>query len=195
MAPPEIRMSCRRAEVLMEAHLDGDLPSRYRSAFETHLAGCFACQRELEHARRVHEGLRSLPERFLDDAVTRRVKERLAAEPKPDRSADLGARLRRWWGGRLVPGWQPMAAALAVLVVVVGIVQFLTRQPQEQQFTQQDVRRAELQVQWVLAHLGEVSRQTTEVVKKDVIEDGVVTPTARATEDALENALGSSKSR
>jgi anti-sigma factor RsiW len=195
MAQREMRMSCRRAEVLMEAHLDGELPPRYRAAFDAHLAGCFGCQREVEHARRVREALRALPERFLDDAVTRRVQERLAAEPRPKKPVDLGTRLRRWWGGRLVPGWQPMAAALAVLVVVVGLAHFLTRPPQEQQFTRADVRRAELQVQWLLAHLGEVSRQTTEVVKKDVIEDHVVSPTARATQSALDDALGSSKSR
>jgi len=195
MAQRDIHMSCRRAEVLMEAHLDGDLPSRYRTAFESHLASCFACQRELEHATRVRQALRALPERFLDDAVSRRVRERIGAEPRPDPWAAIRGQLRRWWGGRAVPGWQPMATALAMLVVVVGIVHFLTRPPQEQQFTQQDVRRAELQVQWLLAHMGEVSRHTTEVVKKDVIEDGVVTPTARATQNALDDALGNAKTR
>ena len=111
------------------------------------------------------------------------------------RSAGLAAKLRQWWGGRLAAGWQPLAAALAVLAVVLGVTQFLTRPPRERQWTQQDVQRAELQVRWVLAHLGEVSRQAGEVVKKDVLEEHVATPTARATERALQDALASPQAR
>ena len=191
MARREIRMNCRRVEVLLEAHLDGELPQRYRAAFEAHLATCFGCQQELAHAQRVHEELRGLPDRFCDEAVTRRVLDRVRAEP----AAGLGERLRRWWGGRLVPGWQPLAAALAVLAVVLGITQFLTRPPRERQWTQQDVQRAELQVRWVLAQLGEVSHQAGEVVKKDVLEERVAVPTARATERALQEALENPQAR
>ena len=188
-------MSCRRVEVLLESHLDGELPQRYRAAFDAHLATCWACQQELAHAQRVREELRALPDRFCDDAVTQRVLGRVGAEASARASAGLGSRLRQWWGGRITVGWQPLAAALAVLAVVLGITQFLTRPPRERQWTQQDVQRAELQVRWVLAHLGDVSRQAGEVVKKDVLEDRVATPTARATERALQGALANPQAR
>ena len=188
-------MSCRRVEVLLEAHLDGELPQRYRTAFEAHLATCFGCQQELAHARRVREELRALPDRFCDDAVTQRVLDRVRSEPAARTAAALGARLRQWWGGRKVAGWQPLAAALAVLAVVLGVTHFLLRPPPERQWTQQDVQKAELQVRWVLAHLGEVGRQAGEVIRKDVLEERVAVPTARATERALQEALANPNAR
>jgi anti-sigma factor RsiW len=187
-------MTCRRAEVLLEAQLDGVLPARHRAAFEAHLAGCFACKQELVHARRVRDALRELPERFCDDAVTRRVLDRVGEQAVAG-PASLAGRLRQWWGGRLAPGWQPMAAGLAVLALVVGVTHFLTKTPEEKPITQQEVKRAELQVRWVLAHLGEISRHAGDVVKKDVLEERVAAPTARAVDRALEDALAKPATR
>ena len=52
MPHPESSLSCRRARVLLEAHLDGDLHGLRRAAMDTHLAGCHACSQELLRARR-----------------------------------------------------------------------------------------------------------------------------------------------
>lgn len=190
MARREIQLTCRRTEVLLEAYLDGELRSARRAALEKHLAGCFACSQEMEHARRVRTSLRDLPPRFCDDAVMQRVLDRVRAEPRVAASEGARARWNRWVARGFAPGW-PQAAAAAALVIVLalGVRQLVLRTPEEQTFTAADVARAEMQVKWVLGHLGGISEQTARVVRDDVFEAGVAQPTARAVEKAMGAAL------
>jgi anti-sigma factor RsiW len=186
MSRREMRITCRRAEVLLDAYLDGDLARPRRVALEQHLTGCFACSEELARARRIRDGLRALPERFLGDHVSAAVMARVrntASAPRPQRGLGLGARLQR----RFVPLWQPIAAVAAVALVVLGVMHMLTRPPVEQTITPGDVARAETQVRWVMAHLGNITRQTGERVRDDVLDKGVVAPATRAVENALES--------
>jgi len=190
MARFENRLSCRRAAVLLEAYADGDLSPRRRGQLEAHLATCSACSQELEHARRVRDTLRELPEQICDHSVLEEVAARVQRESTPGaRTAggrSLVGRLRDWLAQRAVPAWQPAVAVLAVLVVVLGVGRVVFRAPTEQKITTADVQRAELQVRWVMAHLGDISRRTGQSVQKDVLSDGVAAPTARAVEEVLQ---------
>jgi negative regulator of sigma E activity len=190
MTPHENRLSCRRAQVLLEAYADGELGTRRRAQLEAHLATCFTCSQELAHARRVRDTLRALPERFCDEALMEEVAARIQREPRPvaemQGSASLAARMRRWFAVRALPAWQPAVAVLALLLVVFGVGRILFLAPREQKITPADVQRAELQVRWVMAHLGEISRQTGQTVQKDVLNQGVAAPTAHAVEEVLQ---------
>jgi len=180
MSRHELRITCRRAEVLLDAYLDGDLPSPRRGALERHLTGCFGCAQELQRARLLRDQLRALPERFAGDHVTEAALVRLRREGGAD-----GSRFRRQWSLRWTPAWQPLTAVAAALLVVFGITRFVTRPAVEQSITPADVARAETQVRWVMAHLGDINRRTAEKVRDDVLNQGVAQPAARAVADAL----------
>jgi anti-sigma factor RsiW len=184
MARRETILSCRRVEVLLEAYLDGALASGRRAAVQAHLATCFVCGQELEHARRVRGALRDLPERFCDDAVVQRALERVRGEVRTPATASLGERWRRFVTQRLAPAWQPAAGLALVLVLGLGVRHWVLR-PRPGTFTPQDVARAEMQVKWVLAHLGKINEQTANVVAKDVLDQNVAEPIARAVGTAL----------
>lgn len=188
MAKREPSLSCRRAEVLLDAYLDGDLPARRKAPLEAHLATCFTCAQELERARSLRDALRALPERFCGDAVTDAVLARIRGERReaPATGAGLGGRLREWLARRVVPAWQPVAALAAVALVVLGVTHYMTRPPVEQSVSPQDVARAEVQVRWVMAHLGDISRRTGDKVRDEVLHDRVGVPAARAVQNALE---------
>jgi len=183
MSRSELRISCRRAEVLLDAYLDGDLPGPRKSALERHLAGCFACAQELQRARIVRDGLRALPERFAGDHVTEAALARFQRE-----TAAAGTRFRKQRSLRWVLAWQPVTALAAMVLLVLGVTRFVTRPPVEQSISPADVARAETQVRWVMAHLGEINKRTAEKVRDDVLRDGVAEPASRAVASALGEA-------
>ena len=189
MAQHEKRLSCRRASVLLDAYADGELSPRRRTQLESHLATCAMCCQELEQARRVRETLRALPEQSCSDRLLDQVAARVRRESQPAAVAGgvaLLGRLRGWLAQRAVPVWQPAVAVLAVLVLVVGVGRLVFREPTEKKITTADVERAELQVRWVMAHLGDIGRRTGQSVQKDVLTDGVAAPTAHAVEEVLQ---------
>jgi anti-sigma factor RsiW len=182
-----------------ELHLDdertiacalGDLDSGEHELAAAHLATCAACCQELEQARRLRDTLRALPEQVCDDRVLAEVAARARREALPGAAAaggpSLVGRMREWFAQRAVPVWQPAAVVLAALVLVVGVGRLVFRAPTEQKISTADVERAELQLRWVMAHLGDIGRRTGQAVQKDVIADGVAAPTARAVEEVLQ---------
>ena len=106
----------------IEAYLDGELPAREVSLFESHIAECARCRRELELAQAVLQELHGLPEIQCPNEVTRRVLDR-AGE-----SSELGAKrpahpqfLPRWFGERRGgPLRAALAGAAAVVIVISG---------------------------------------------------------------------------
>lgn len=188
MSRRELRITCRRAEVLLDAYLDDDLPGRRRTALEAHLAGCFSCTQELQRARVIRDGLRALPERFLGDHVTDAVLSRVRGERRETPvERPWGQRIGDWLTRRLVPAWPPVAAVAGVTLLVLGAMHLLTRPPVDKPITSQDVARAETQVRWVMAHLGDINRRTAVKVRDDVLGAGVADPAARAVATALDN--------
>lgn len=212
MSHPESPLSCRRARVLLEAYVDGELRGARRARMDTHLAGCHACSQELLRARHVRAVLRDLPPHACGDAVMESVRRRLGtpagADPSPaalvpppaavaprplpvvSRPARAGwpERLAAWWNGH-TPGWRPaMVFGSVAAVAIVGFL-LLHRPQHEQPVTAADLRRADAQVRWVLATLGQINERTSERVRTEVFEKGVAEPTMRAVNGALENSV------
>jgi hypothetical protein len=90
---------------------------------------------------------------------------------------------------RVVPAWRPALASLGLVMLLgIGVRQWVVRKPSERRFTRQEVARAEEQVQWVLGHLGRISARTTTVIESDVLQQQVAEPAARAIGRALETS-------
>jgi anti-sigma factor RsiW len=208
MSRPEAKLSCRRAQVLLEAYVDGDLRGPRRAAMDTHLAGCHTCSQEFLRARQVRGALRDLPPQACSEAVLDSVRRRLGAAaaamppvappvaagaaPNPaaarPASPSWDRRLAGWWSGH-APGWRPVTAFGSLAVVAVAAFLILHRPQHEQPVTAEDLRRADAQVRWVLATLGQINQRTSERVRTEVFEKGVAEPTMRAVNGALENSV------
>jgi anti-sigma factor RsiW len=181
-------LSCRRVHVLLDAHLDGDLPRDRNARVVAHLADCDACRHEMQRAERLRGTLRALPSRTGSEALRAAVRARVRELPAPAAAAGTPVR-RAAWRARLAGTWRPVAVAAVLAGVVFGAVRVLHRPVVENELTAQDVARAELQVRWVMARLGDISRRTGERVRTDVIQKGVVEPSERAVENALEHGV------
>ena len=202
MRPLERPLSCSRARVLLDAYIDGDLSPVRTSSVENHLAGCSACRDEVQAAQRVRTALRQMPPREMPvrELPARESTARglfagelpapaaaapgPAAQPQASRSPVTALRQP----GHRPQWWRPLAVAALLAGVVLGAVRVFDR-PTETPVTTADVARAELQVRWVMARLGEINRRTSARVREDVIEKSVVGPSARAVETAFDQSM------
>jgi len=98
-------MNCQRIETLLIAYLDGKARESERRDVELHLAACAACRTRAEEFRRLWSVLDEAPLHEPSPAFDARLRERIAAEPKPG------------WLAWLVPSprW---ALAISLLVVL-----------------------------------------------------------------------------
>jgi hypothetical protein len=95
----------------LSAYLDAELPALERQAVDAHLRDCPDCARHLEELAAVDDAARRLPvpepEGYFD-AFPGRLRERLAAQPRPARPPAF-----------TLPAWT-WAAAAALLVAVIA---------------------------------------------------------------------------
>ena len=162
----ETPLSCARAQVLLEAFLDGDLEPARQQRFLAHVEGCAACRTEWEAARRVQAGLRSLPRWSCPPAVAERVMAQVGADtafrlPWRERLAGW----RQGWGGL----WRPAFAGVGVAVTAL-LIALLAREPAPPSPEAVALQQAEQEVRWALAYVAQV--------------------TARASDQALESTVG-----
>jgi len=111
---------------------------------------------------------------------------RTASMSRPSHS--WGERVAGWWGSH-GPGWRPAMVFGSMAVVALGGFLILHRPQHEQAVTAEDLRRADAQVRWVLATLGQINERTGERVRTEVFEKGVAEPTMRAVNGAIQNSV------
>lgn len=98
-------MNCERIETQLIAYLDGRAPEAERREVETHLAACAACRTRAEEFGRVWNVLDEAPTVEPSLGFDARLRQRIAAEPRP-----------RWYAVFVpVPRF---ALALALLLVL-----------------------------------------------------------------------------
>ena len=195
-------LSCVRVKVLVEPYLDESLAGPRRARVDAHLVGCERCRGEIAQALQVRTALRALPWRACSDVVLETVRTRLAAADAPASGsagmapvAARAAAMRAWsrrlreWLAPLSAVWKPAASLAAAAVLVVGVYAFVNRPQQEIQVTPADMQRAEGQVRWVMARIGQISQHAGNKVRTDVLEHRVADPAARAVSGVLENSL------
>jgi hypothetical protein len=157
----------------VEAYLDGELSAGERARFE---ALAFSAEdgetdwrAEVHLAHQIRAGLRALPPPVCPPHVARAV----LAAARRRRAQAWKARLYE----RLEPLWRDWgrpALAMTALVLLVVSAALLGRPPRPAD--DPEVARALAEVQWTLAYLSEVGRETGRTVRHDVLEERVVEP-------------------
>jgi anti-sigma factor RsiW len=126
-------MNCENAKEMNHRVLDGELmDAERRQIHEAHLDGCPLCRAHREELRQVQSALSMLPGVPLSDDALEDVLARTVRAPR-----ETGGTARPRW-----TRWGLAAAAAAILVVgFLGGTRFV-EQPQEEQYTADDVARA-----------------------------------------------------
>jgi len=193
MSHSERELSCRRARVLLEAYLDGELRGPRRAQMDAHLSGCHACAQESVRARHVRTALRELPLQAASPAVMEAVRRQIGARGAGAAAGSTPAgetwseRATRWIA-RHRPRLQP-AFALSIVAIAAAGLYFATHRPADRTVSPEDIRRAETQVRWVLARLGQINERTEKQVREQVFERSIAAPAARAVEGVLDGSV------
>ena len=154
----------------VEAYLDEALSIDEQARFEHALAADADWEAELFLARQIRDGLRALPHPECPPHVTAAV----LAKVRRQAHASWIDRMETWLQEQWLALWQP-ALAMAVLLLLVVSASLIGRpQQQEPAYAEAEIQRAMQEVQWTLAYLSEVGRQTGKTVRDDVIADRVV---------------------
>jgi anti-sigma factor RsiW len=101
-------MNCEDVSKELISYLDGRASSTEQQRIEEHLAGCAACQVRAEELRKVWSALEEVPAVEPSFGFDARVRQRIAAEPRP-----------RWFTA-FVP--HPRLALSAALLVALAIL-------------------------------------------------------------------------
>lgn len=108
----EPNLTCERVPDVLDEYLAGHLAAATSAAFDAHLAGCRACQALVADVRAIRSVARTLGPIEPPAHVWRHVRARVSAEAPPRTS--LLDRLG-------FSGFQPLAAAAALALVVSGL--------------------------------------------------------------------------
>ena len=98
-------MNCEKMGIQLITYLDGNANSGERREVDAHLAECAACRVRAEEYRRIWTALEQVPDVEPSLTFDARVRQRIAAEPKP-----------KFWGW-FVPSPR-LALSLALLVAL-----------------------------------------------------------------------------
>jgi anti-sigma factor RsiW len=91
-------MNCEQISNQLIAYLDGRANAAERRNVEAHLAGCAACRLRAEEFRRLWDVLDETPALEPSLGFDARLRQRIAAEPRP-----------RLWGSPAKAGWPALA--------------------------------------------------------------------------------------
>lgn len=166
MARSDKENACLWVEENIDAYLDGELAAFEVSRLEAHLSECSTCSQELELARRVQSTLRTFPQQRCPDRVVAAARDQVEGITRSTKLFHPRTWIPRWYERR----WQvATVAAMALIALVVGLVII---QPQQSRTTvdPEELARAEQQVKWTLAYIGNVSQHSASIVYEEVIE-------------------------
>jgi hypothetical protein len=116
-------MTCQGIQQLLPLHVEGDLPRRKAERVRRHVESCADCRGLADQYRRSQTWLRaSAPGQVTGaqlDQLRRAIWRRIEAEPQP---APWWLAIERAWAALRRWSSQPLAAAMAVGLVVLGSV-------------------------------------------------------------------------
>ena len=153
----------------VEVYLDEALPAGEQARFEHALPTDADWEAELFLARQIRDGLHVLPQPVCPP----RVAEAVLAQVRRQAQLSWIDRLQTWIEEQWLALWQP-ALAMAVLLLLVVSAALIGRPQQQTTYADAEIERAMQEVQWTLAYLSEVGRQTGKRVRDDVIAERVV---------------------
>ena len=107
-------MECKDMEKLLSPYLDGDLGDPEKRSVENHLQECFSCREMLDLMQEVNASLQAFPEAEISPSLQKRLLSIPERKYKFRFSFDLF----------LKPSFQPVLAAVTVLLTVVSFYAF-----------------------------------------------------------------------
>jgi anti-sigma factor RsiW len=182
MTPTEKKTTCAWFRDRIDSFIDGELDTDELSVFETHSASCPSCREELELAQRVTAGLRDLPSQRCPDSVTDGV---FGTIEPVHRQGPRESFLQRFFdrrGGLL----RPAITGVALLIVIVSTVLIGRIRNGMEAVPPAEIARAEAELKWTLAYVGDLGRRTGLTVRNDVLGERVVEPMRRAVHTAID---------
>ncbi len=153
----------------VEVYLDEALPADEQARFEHALVADADWEAELFLARQIRDGLHALPQPVCPPHVADAV----LAQVRRQAQVSWIDRLQTWIEEQWLALWQP-ALTMAVLLLLVVSAALIGRPQQQTAYADAEVEHAMQEVQWTLAYLSEVGRQTGKMVRDDVIAELVV---------------------
>ncbi|MEJ2722501.1 MAG: hypothetical protein P8181_15385 [bacterium] len=132
-------------------------------------------------ARRILSDLRNLPEQRCPDGVTDRLYAEIDAEEAPRSER----RLRGWLAG-LRPGVLRPALVGSLIAIVTTAALLIGRHERSHRYTPEEVAKAEVELKWTMAFLGDVGRRAGYAVRDDAVGAHVVEPVWRAVHSAMD---------
>jgi hypothetical protein len=116
-------MDCRQIAELAPLYLSGELDRERAGAIDAHLRSCPACMREIESQAHLDARMREVVtgERVDATAVERRIRARIATEPRGEVASISRHTARRRWIGAA------MGIAAVLLLIAAGYVGLLGR--------------------------------------------------------------------
>ena len=133
-------LRCEEVLDVLEAYVDGDLPTAEEIRVRAHLGSCSSCTAELALAQAIQRELRALPVPDCPPEVLRKV----APFTRPERRTARPFR---------------SALAAAMLAAAVGTSVFFLPPFRNQEPDPEEVARATEEARYALAYIGQVSRR------------------------------------
>lgn len=178
--------NCSWTQERIEAYVDGGLHGAVLERFELHIASCESCRSELSLAEAVAAELRALPQKICPERVVEEAAARAGAGAAGEDEAGTAGtwleRLRKRFGGRLVPLPKPAAALVLVLITAAAVLVLsrherpkLTRAvgpPAVTSVTEKELELAKLDVMLAFAYVEKYSKRSGEIVKKEIQDIG-----------------------
>jgi tetratricopeptide (TPR) repeat protein len=115
-------MRCRKANEYISRSVDGELAGRQAARLERHLEACGECRALLEDLRKIVAGATELDAPEPSDRVWRNIRTGLAAADLKPRVEGISLEPRSLFGLGLPALRYAGAAALAVVLVISGVV-------------------------------------------------------------------------
>jgi hypothetical protein len=161
-----------------DEYVDGALDAGVARLVEHYGRKYPECAQEIEVARMVRDGLRSIEAPPCPESVVTSVFSRISMSRRNAVRKAISEKFVL-----LQPMWRPVLALGAVVVVVLAI---LVREPVSQEYSQAEIDQALREVKWTLAYLGDVGKRTGETIRDDVLAAHVVLPINETVRSTLE---------
>ena len=162
---------CFQISEKIDAFLDGEVSISEQQEIEAHLKSCDACREVYRHARQVQDALTSLPEKECPDSVIDAILLQLSEDT--DRAHAEKPPVSKRSG--ILYYWR-FAAAAIVLIGIIGIL--IMNRPREitERYSYNDVALAEEQVKATFGFIHQVSIQSADTVRNDIIKEKALSP-------------------
>ena len=172
--------SCQEFQGMIELYFEDKLSDQDRKRVETHFCECETCLKEVESIDSLEAHIAEMPKaqmpKYLKHDIFKKINRQENKSFFNRFSFDMGGKLKLAGAG----------IALAMLVLVLfNIPKGEQNNPQTEQYSREQVLRAEDQLKWSLVYVSQVVRKT----KKSTVEDVLLNQLPSTVRDCVEETV------